>query len=428
MVQVYETQGVKTQACQTQAYQTQAYKTQAHEVAASKIAAHDDHTSDDQSCAGQDLAVAGYAVPSSGNAEVNVNATQAIVCGCFAAFVLVGMLGWPSQVFAAPPAASPQTKPAPDRCLAFANTTGQPRQAQHKGLRQRAAFVARNPQNQTPVVTIAHRGAFATPNTTPNGAAQTKAFGKTFANGIGAFAPMGGQSRALKQLQYAKLQANQVKVQYVGHATFLLTTPKGVTVATDYNDYVSLPKPPDVATMNFAHETHHSANPDPRIKHVLRGWFEGAVGQKANVIDLTVEDLRIRNVPTNIRSGGVQTVRNGNSIFIFEVAGLCIAHLGHLHHTLTNGHLAQIGQMDVVLVPVDGSYTLDLPGTMTVLKALKAPLIIPMHFFSEYSLLRFLEEASKTFVVSRKPVTEMVISRDQLPAKPTIAVMEAKPL
>ena len=99
----------------------------------------------------------------------------------------------------------------------------------------------------------------------------------------------------------------------------------------------------------------------------------------------------MRNVPTNIRDYSGGTDRHGNSIFIFEVGSLCIAHLGHLHHTLNQQQLDEIGRVDVVLVPVDGSFTLDLEGMMEVLRALKAPLMIPMHYFSLYTLQRFVE-------------------------------------
>ena len=78
--------------------------------------------------------------------------------------------------------------------------------------------------------------------------------------------------------------------------------------------------------------------------------------------DLTVSDVRIRNVATNIRDWGGGYIAYGNSIFIFEIAGMCIGHLGHLHHTLTPEQIGQIGQLDVVMVPVDGGYSLDTPG------------------------------------------------------------------
>ena len=94
--------------------------------------------------------------------------------------------------------------------------------------------------------------------------------------------------------------------------------------------------------------------------------------------------------------------RHGNSIFIFEVANLCIAHLGHLHHTLNQQQLNEIGRVDVVLVPVDGGATLDLEGMIEVLTALKAPLMIPMHYFSSYTLERFLERVAKDWDVETR--------------------------
>jgi len=120
------------------------------------------------------------------------------------------------------------------------------------------------------------------------------------------------------------------------------------------------------------------------------------------------------------------TVAYGNSIFVFEVAGLCIAHLGHLHHTLTPQQLAQIGQMDVVMVPVDGSFTLDLDGMLEVLKALKAPLMIPMHYFSSFTLERFLSRIRGTFEVVHQEIPTIVVSRASLPQRPQVLVLPGR--
>ncbi len=219
------------------------------------------------------------------------------------------------------------------------------------------------------------------------------------------------------------LEPFQVGLKYLGHSTFLLSSPKGVTVATDYNDYIPIQPAPTIATMNLAHDTHHSLSPDPKIKHVLRGWNPNP--GTPQIHDLKVKDLRARNIPTNIRTFGDANAysRYGNSIFVFEVSGLCIAHLGHLHHTLTVQQLGSIGQMDVVLVPVDGSFTLDVPGMVEVLKSLKAPLVIPMHYFSEFTLGRFLETAGKAFSVKRLTSSELTVSRDVLPAKTEVWVL-----
>jgi hypothetical protein len=70
----------------------------------------------------------------------------------------------------------------------------------------------------------------------------------------------------------AALNADQVRLTFIGHATFMIESPQGVRIATDYNDYLRLPALPDIATMNHAHDTHFSDHPDPAIKYVLRGW------------------------------------------------------------------------------------------------------------------------------------------------------------
>lgn len=227
-------------------------------------------------------------------------------------------------------------------------------------------------------------------------------------------------------IQRASLEQGDVGLTYVGHATFLIESAGGVRIATDYNDYVRPRVVPDVATMNRAHSTHYSDDPDPGIKTIMRGW--NPTGGEAPQWDRQVGDVRVRNVVTNIRQwSGDATIRDGNSIFVFETADLCIAHLGHLHHTLTPEHLRQLGRIDVVLVPVDGSYTLDIGGMMEVLAALNARLMIPMHFFSTSTLERFLDKAgAQGWAVERQATPSVTFSRASLPRRPTVMVLPGR--
>ncbi|WP_127088481.1 MBL fold metallo-hydrolase [Aquabacter cavernae] len=223
-------------------------------------------------------------------------------------------------------------------------------------------------------------------------------------------------------LQNAAVEGGQVALTFIGHATFLIESPKGVTIATDYNDYIRPRGVPLVVTMNRAHDTHYTDNPDPGIAYVLRGWNpDGGAAQH----EITVEDVWVRNVPTNIRNGAA-TLYDGNSMFVFEVSGLCIAHLGHLHHLLTPDHLEALGRIDVVLAPVDGSYTLDVEGMVETLKAINAPLVIPMHYFSEWGLDRFLGRLGKEYEVTRSASATVMLSRETLPTKPTLLVLPGR--
>ncbi len=217
------------------------------------------------------------------------------------------------------------------------------------------------------------------------------------------------------------LNSDQVRITYVGHSTFLIESPQLVRIATDYNDYVRPPLVPDIVTMNHAHSTHFTDHPDPGIRHVLRGW--GPSPDQPARHDITFKDVRVRNVPTNIRDWRGGTERHGNSIFIYETANMCLAHLGHLHHTLNQQQLNEIGRVDVVFVPVDGNMTLDLEGMIEVLQALKARLMIPMHFFSTYTLNRFLERARQNWTVEMSEIPSLVVSKTSLPATPKVMVL-----
>lgn len=221
-------------------------------------------------------------------------------------------------------------------------------------------------------------------------------------------------------LELTALGADQVRITYAGHATFLIESPQLVRIATDYNDFVRPPLTPDIITMNHAHSTHYTDHPDPGIKYVLRGWRDdgGPAGH-----DLSFKDVHVRSVSTNIRDWAGGTERYGNSIFIFEIANLCIAHLGHLHHTLTPQQLDEVGRVDVVMAPVDGSFTLDLDGMVEVLQSLKPQIIIPMHFFSTYTLDRFLARMRQSYPIEHNETPAIVISRATLPASPTVVVL-----
>lgn len=232
--------------------------------------------------------------------------------------------------------------------------------------------------------------------------------------------------RAPPLLQHAGYQLAQtrapeaVTITFVGHATFLIESPAGAKAATDYNDYIRPRVLPDIVTMNRAHTTHFTDSPEAGIRHVLRGWpFEGRPARH-NVV---VRDMRVRNVPTNIRDWGGGTQYDANSIFIFDTADLCIAHLGHLHHPLTPGHLTDIGKVDVVMVPVDGGFTLNQFQMSEVVAQLKAPLVLPMHYFSEGTLERFLGLLRESHEIVLNESQSIVVSRQTLPRKPRVVVL-----
>jgi len=214
----------------------------------------------------------------------------------------------------------------------------------------------------------------------------------------------------------------RVGIDFLGHASFLIESPQGVKIVTDYNDMIAAPVLPDIVTMNNAHPTHYTDHPEAGIKYVLRGW-DPAGGTASHNIEY--RDVRVHNVATNVRDFG-GTRYNGNSIFVFDTADLCIAHLGHLHHTLTPTHLAELGQIDIVMVPVDGGFTLNQADMIEVLQQIKPKIAIPMHIFSQVTLDRFLVRAEEHYKLHRSDSPKIVLSRADLPKAPEVLVLPGR--
>ncbi len=217
-----------------------------------------------------------------------------------------------------------------------------------------------------------------------------------------------------------------VRIHYITHASFLIQTPGGLSAVTDYNGYLGpAAVVPDIVTMNHAHGTHWTASPDPAIPHVLEGW--GAFGMGIDH-HLDLGEMLVRNVSTDIRSQYGGTEERGNSIFVFEVEGLCIGHLGHLHHEPNDRQYAALGRLDVVMVPVDGGYTMGLDTMVSVVDRLRSSIILPMHWFSGSSLERFIADVSDRFAIDRRTGPELVVSLRDLPPRPTVVVLQPKAL
>ena len=219
------------------------------------------------------------------------------------------------------------------------------------------------------------------------------------------------------------LTVDDVRLHYVAHSTYLLETAGGLKIATDFTGFVGRGILPDVVTMNRAHASHYTDHPDPAIPHVLRGWGDGS-GPAVHYLDL--DEILVRNVTTDIRSGYDGRIADGNSIFVFEVGGLCIGHLGHLHHEPSEQQYAMIGRLDVVMAPVDGGMTIPTPLMVKVLKRLRSSLVLPMHWFGDGTLRAFVAGMQDEFEIEWTDSAHTTVSMRSLPRRPTVRILRPR--
>lgn len=221
------------------------------------------------------------------------------------------------------------------------------------------------------------------------------------------------------QVDHIAAVSGEVEIMFAGHSTYVITTPAGISIATDFNGWAGRVAVPDIVTMNKAHSSHFTLSPDERIGEVLRGWnFDRTPADH----DVVVEDVYIRNVTTDIRNFSAMEP-DGNSIFIFEVADLCIGHLGHLHHPLEDRHFAQIGRLDIVMVPVDGGLTLSHGAMSGIAQRLQSSILLPMHRRGA-PLSSFIEMMGDKFATDFLNADSFTISARTLPRRPTILVLK----
>ncbi len=218
-----------------------------------------------------------------------------------------------------------------------------------------------------------------------------------------------------------------VRIRHIDHSMFLIQTSGGLSVVTDFNGWIGTADfTPDIVTMNNAHSGHFTASPDPAITHPLQGWPTAGLAADH---DLDLGEMLVRNVTSDMRSRGVGVIPDGNSIFVFEVAGLCIGHLGHLHQEPTGAQYAALGRMDVVMAAADGGLTVDHSTMIRILNRLRSSVVIPMHWSGRHgSLEAFLRGMVNDFDIRRDGVSEVEVSLRTLPDRPTVIVLEPAPL
>jgi L-ascorbate metabolism protein UlaG (beta-lactamase superfamily) len=220
-----------------------------------------------------------------------------------------------------------------------------------------------------------------------------------------------------------------VGLRWFGQSMFLLTSAGGTTILLDpFNDIgYTLPAPitADAATITHEHPDHNNdalaAAPAARELRILRGLTADGWAD----LDETVSDVRI--ITVRAYHDAEQGARLGrNAIFVFEAAGLRIAHLGDLGHALDAAQLAALGAVDVLMVPTGGNFSIGAEVATQVTAQIAPKMVFPMHY--QTAKAAFLKETADPFLagktVERVGSTDIRIARADLPPELTAYVLD----
>ena len=162
-------------------------------------------------------------------------------------------------------------------------------------------------------------------------------------------------------------------LQWLAHACFFIQNEKGRVLVTDpYTESIGYPVPKeikaDVVTISHEHTDHNNAAIVTGGPLVIRtAGTQEAFG------------FRVTGIASDHDEQGGQ-MRGSNVIYVIETEGLRICHCGDLGRMLTEEEKAQIGHVDILMVPIGGVYTIDAAGARQVVAALNPKVVIPMHY------------------------------------------------
>lgn len=213
-----------------------------------------------------------------------------------------------------------------------------------------------------------------------------------------------------------------MKIKYLGHASFLITTDSGVKIVTDPytpNERIKLAEPSetaDIVTMSHCHGDHSNIA-------CVKGNPQGIMGPgKWNI-----KGIEIQGIPTFHDNVGGQ--RSGpNTIYCFTADGLKVCHLGDLGHMLDASQIAAMGKVDVLLTPMGGNYTMDAVTATKLMNELKPAVTVPMHYRN--AKVDYPVEGVEVFTKDKKNVqvsegSEITIEKGKLPKGEIIVLKPA---
>ncbi|MCE5322961.1 MBL fold metallo-hydrolase [bacterium] len=215
-----------------------------------------------------------------------------------------------------------------------------------------------------------------------------------------------------------------MQIRFLGHSSFLITTDSGTRILTDPYDPSAYPgtlaydvfsEPVDIVTISHEHKDHNGMHLVKGSPVIIRG--SGKFG--ADDVDF----LGVETYHDNEKGAR----RGKNTVFVMSAEGLRIAHMGDLGHILTADQAAEIGTVDVALVPVGGFFTIDAVQAAKVASQVEAKIAIPMHYrtakcsFNITGVDEFIENKPNV-IMPAGSIFE--VTKKSLPGEQQIVVLE----
>jgi len=206
-----------------------------------------------------------------------------------------------------------------------------------------------------------------------------------------------------------------LQIRWHGHACWEITN--DITVVTDPHDgkSIGIPAPSTAGDIILVSHDHYDHNSTKSVEK--EGSKVVTDSRKRNI-----ENIEIKGIDSfHDECGGEK--RGKNIIYKFIIGEVSFCHLGDLGHDLNEGELQQIGDVDILFIPVGGTFTIDAAQAWNIIEKIQPKIIVPMHYkigglsLPIASIDPFLEKNKHRLF---KVGNEIDIEKEDLPAEPEV--------
>jgi L-ascorbate metabolism protein UlaG (beta-lactamase superfamily) len=215
-----------------------------------------------------------------------------------------------------------------------------------------------------------------------------------------------------------------MKIKWYGHAAFLITSDQGTKIIIDPYEpgafggqlsYGRITDQADIVITSHDHADHNYTNGLPGKPQVVKDSGSKKIGE------ISMKGIATFHDPSK------GSERGANTVFTLTVDHIQLCHLGDLGHLLSDKELAEIGPVDILLIPIGGFFTIDPIEASRVADQIKPKVLIPMHFKTEKC--GFPIAPVEAFLIgkpnTKRPKTnEASFAKETLPQQMEIMVLE----
>ena len=206
-------------------------------------------------------------------------------------------------------------------------------------------------------------------------------------------------------------------VRWFGHSSFVIRSGTGTRVVADPNFDVTPGIAADAVTVSNDHYTHNNTEAVRGNPLVLRGI---TLDQRWQPVRKKVKDIVVVNLPS---ARNYDFSRIANSIFVFEMGSLCIAHLGNIGHLLTEKQEKFLRRVDVMMIPIDARNNLGFGDLVKVIEQVKPPIVLPMHYDDPHQAEYFASFLDGRYPVRPQADSRLVLTRRMLPKSTELFIL-----